>query len=87
EQFICASSVVETARHYWKHYRGKNDAVTENMKRDITADALDEFIRRIQEGKPENTGVRSAESTLTALMGRMAIDEKREVTWEEVLNS
>ena len=87
EQFICGTSVVETARHYWKHYRGKGDAVTENMKRDITADALDQFVRRIKEGKPENTGVRSAESTLTALMGRMAIDLKREVTWEEVMNS
>ena len=87
EQFYCATGVVETARHYWTHYRGKNDAVTEKEPRDVTIDALEEFIRRIKEGKPENTGVRSAESTLTAIMGRMAIDLKREVTWEEVIGS
>ena len=45
------------------------------------------FIRNIQNGTPEHTGVRSAESTLTAIMGRMAIDQKREITWEEVIRS
>jgi myo-inositol 2-dehydrogenase/D-chiro-inositol 1-dehydrogenase len=87
EQFLCDNGVVETARHYWTHYRGRDDAVTEKEPRDITADALVEFIRRIREGDPENTGVRTAESTLTAIMGRMAIDLKREVTWDEVLRS
>ena len=87
EQFLCATSVVETARHYWTHYRGSNDAVTEKEPREVTIDAVDEFVRRIKEGRPDNTGVRSAESTLTAIMGRMAIDLKREVTWEEVMRS
>ncbi|MCI0628378.1 MAG: Gfo/Idh/MocA family oxidoreductase [Acidobacteria bacterium] len=87
EQFFGATGVVETAREYWTHYRGRNDAVTEKEPRDITADAMEEFVRRIREGKPENTGVRSAESTLTAIMGRMAIDLAREVTWEEMLKS
>ncbi len=87
EVFLCSEGVIETARHYWTHHQGKGDAVTENEPRDITADALAEFIQRIRTGNPENTGVRSAESTLTAIMGRMAIDQKREVTWEEVMRS
>ena len=79
--------MIETAREYWTHYRGRNDTVTEKSPREITIDSLEAFIKRIQDGKPENTGVRAAESTLTAIMGRMAIDQHREVTWEEVLKS
>ena len=87
EQFFGSRSVIETAREYWTHYRGRSDAATEKSAREITIDALEEFVRRIREGKPENTGVRAAESTLTAVMGRMAIDLHREVTWEEMMRS
>jgi hypothetical protein len=44
-----------------------------------------EFVQRIRDGKPENTGVRSAESTLTAIMARMSMDLNREVTWAEMM--
>ena len=86
ERFIGANGVIETAREYWTYNLGKGQ-VTEKSPRDITVDALEEFVRRIAEGKPDNTGVRSAESTLTAVMGRMAIDLRREVTWEEMMAS
>ena len=43
------------------------------------------FVQRIRDGKPENTGVRGAESTLTAILGRMAMDRRREVTWDEMM--
>ena len=43
------------------------------------------FINRIAEGRTENVGARGAESTLTAIMAQMAVDEKREVTWDEVI--
>ena len=60
-----------------------------NAENDIalTIDSLGAFVRRVAEGKPENTGVRGAESTLTAVLGQMAIDLKREVTWEEMMKS
>lgn len=87
KQFYGASGVIETSRQYWTHYRGANEATTETIPDDITANAVSEFIQRIRSGTPENTGVRSAESTLTAIMGRMAIDLKREVRWEEVMSS
>ncbi|MGD0778699.1 MAG: Gfo/Idh/MocA family oxidoreductase [Candidatus Solibacter sp.] len=87
EQFFGANSVIETAREYWTHYRGKGDVVTEKSPREITIDSLADFVQRIAEGRPDNSGVRAAESTLTAIMGRMAIDQKREVTWEEMMRS
>ncbi|HUJ23572.1 MAG TPA: Gfo/Idh/MocA family oxidoreductase [Bryobacteraceae bacterium] len=85
EQFYGSTGVIETSRQYWTHYRGKDDATTETIADDITINAVNEFVRRIQSGSPENTGVRGAESTLTSIMGRMAIDLKREVSWEEVM--
>lgn len=87
EQFYGAAGTIETAREYWTHYRGRNDVVTEKSPREITIDSLAAFFQRIKDGKPENTGVRSAESTLTAILGRMAIDLRREVSWEEMMKS
>ena len=87
EQFFGASGVLETSRQYWIHHRESGPPATETIPGDITSNAVEEFIRRIREGDPENTAIRSAESTLTAIMGRMAIDGKREVTWDEVMRS
>jgi len=86
ERFIGEKGVIETAREYFTYDIGKGP-VTEKSPRDITIDSLEAFVRRVSDGKPDNTGVRSAESTLTTIMGRMAIDKHREVTWEEVLAS
>lgn len=86
ERYIGDNGVIETAREYWMHDLGKGP-VTEKSPRDITADALEEFVNRLTTGKPENTGVRGAESTLTAVLGQMAIDLKREVTWDEMMRS
>jgi predicted dehydrogenase len=87
ETFYGSKSVVDTAREYWTHYRGKDDTLTEKEPREITAVALDEWVKRIKEKTPENTAIRAAESTMTAIMATMAIDRKHEVTWEEMLKS
>ena len=87
EQFFGSKGVIETAREYWKHYRDRNDVLTEKEPLEITAVGLQEFVRRVREGKPENTGVRAAESTLTAIMAQMAVDRKREITWEEMMRT
>jgi myo-inositol 2-dehydrogenase / D-chiro-inositol 1-dehydrogenase len=86
ERYIGDKGVIETAREYWTYNTGKGP-VTERSGRDITADALAEFLRRVTEGKPENAGVRAAESTLTCILGQMAIDKHAEVTWEEMMRS
>ncbi len=86
ERYVCDSGFIETAREYWTYNTGEGP-VTEKSGQDITIDALKEFVRRVSENKPENAGVRAAESTLTSLLGQMAIDRKREVTWDEMMKS
>ncbi len=68
EEFKGTAGVIHTS------YRGD----------DMTVDALDGFIGRILSGRVENTAERSALSTLTAILGRTAIAENRQVTWKEL---
>ncbi|MCH8273415.1 MAG: Gfo/Idh/MocA family oxidoreductase [Armatimonadetes bacterium] len=46
-----------------------------------------DLIDSIRSGMPLNEGRQVAESTLTAIMGRMAAYTGKEVTWEQALNS
>jgi myo-inositol 2-dehydrogenase / D-chiro-inositol 1-dehydrogenase len=46
-----------------------------------------DLIRSIREGKPLNELKQVAESTLTAILGRMATYTGKAVTWEQMLNS
>jgi len=87
EQFFGAKGVIETAREYWTHYRGRNDAITEREPREITIDAIEQFLTRVITANPENTAVAAAETTLTTLMGRLALDVGHDVSWEELLHS
>ena len=86
ERYIGDKGFIETAREYWTYNTGSGP-VTEKSEHDITIDALREFVRRVAEGKPENAGVRAAESTLTSILGQKAIDLRREVTWDEMMRS
>jgi len=45
-----------------------------------------DLIASIREGKPLNEGRRIAESTLTAIMGRMSAYTGRELSWDWVMN-
>lgn len=87
EQFFGTNGMIETSELHWRHYRGPDSDRLEKSTRDTTIDSMEAFVKRIAEGKPENTGVRGAESTLTAILGRMAMDVRREVTWEEMMNA
>ena len=86
ERYIGDNGFIETAREYWTYNTGAGP-VTEKSEHDITIDSLQAFVRRVAENKPENVGVRAAESTLTAILGQMAIDRKREITWDEMMKS
>ncbi len=46
-----------------------------------------DLIKSIREGKPLNEGRQVAESTLTAIMGRMSAYTGRELTWDWVMNA
>ena len=86
ERYIGDNGVIETAREYWSYNIGKGP-VLEKSAHEITIDSVTEFLNRVTTGKPENTGVRGAESTLTCILGQMAIDQRKEVTWEEMMRS
>jgi predicted dehydrogenase len=85
EQFYGELGMVETSEDHWRHFQSGERDVMEKSPRNITIDAVAEFVARIAEGRPENTGARGAESTLTAILGRMAMDARREVTWDEMM--
>jgi hypothetical protein len=58
-----------------------------DSKREITIDAVESFLNKVLAGKPENTAFSACESTFTSILGRMAMDARRELTWEEMLRS
>jgi predicted dehydrogenase len=85
EQFHGPEGTIEVSENYWKLLRGLKQEEGEKAPRNPSADSIAAFLERISTGKPENTGARSIESTLTAILGRMAMDAGREVTWEEMM--
>lgn len=87
EQFFGETGMIETSEKHWRHFQNPQKETRELSPRNNTIDSVAAFVDRITKGKPENTGVRGAESTLTAILGRMAMDLKREVTWEEMMRS
>jgi myo-inositol 2-dehydrogenase / D-chiro-inositol 1-dehydrogenase len=85
EQFFGEKGVVETSENHWRYFAGPGKDTTGKSPRNITIDSVSEFVSRISEGRPANTAVRGAESSLTAILGRMAMDSRREVTWDEMM--
>jgi len=78
--------VVETHRKYYKLYRpDTRDYVTVDSRREITIDAIEAFFGAILAGKPIHNVAASCDSTLASLLGGMAVDRRREVTWEEMM--
>jgi predicted dehydrogenase len=89
EEFTGTKGTVATSRQQMVHYKGPGPDNTETIKspRDITIDAIENFITRIVTNDPENAGVRSAESTLIAILGRNALYTGREALWKDVANA
>jgi predicted dehydrogenase len=87
EQFFGTEGTIETHRRYYRWSRPGQNPVKVDSKREITIDAIEHFLSCVVENKPENHANDAAESTLTSLLGRMAIDTCRRVTWDEVMKS
>jgi myo-inositol 2-dehydrogenase/D-chiro-inositol 1-dehydrogenase len=87
EQFFGDKGMIETSENHFRHFRKAGDDAIEKTPRNITIDSVADFVSRIAEGRPENNGVRGAESSLTAILGRMAMDKRGEVTWDEMMRS
>ncbi|MBM3783485.1 MAG: Gfo/Idh/MocA family oxidoreductase [Acidobacteria bacterium] len=87
EQFFGSKGVIETSENHWRHFGVPGAEVFEKSPRNNTIDSAVAFVERIRTGQVENAGVRGVESTLTAILGRMAMDKRREVTWDEMMKS
>ncbi|MEO8027693.1 MAG: Gfo/Idh/MocA family oxidoreductase [Bryobacteraceae bacterium] len=85
EEFTGTKGVLETSRERLIHHNppsGSKEAEVIASKRDITYDAVENFLSRIQNNDPENVGERSGLSTLIAILGRTSIYAGREATWK-----
>jgi len=83
EEFTGTKGVIETSRARMIHHKGPKEAETITSPRDITDDAIEAFLTRIQNGEVENVAERSAISTLFAILGRTALYQKREAVWKD----
>jgi predicted dehydrogenase len=66
---------------------GENAWNYEGPRNDPYQTEHDDFFASIRSGKPLAEGQMVAESTLTAIMGRMATYSGKQITWDEALNS
>lgn len=87
EYFFGTKGVISTSRRgYTVNVEGRSES-TQATKYNITDDVIAHFVKGTRGEIPtENAAFFAAESTLTAIMGRVAIDLQREVTWDEVFN-
>jgi predicted dehydrogenase len=86
EQFFGTTGVIEVARSYYSwQEEGKPKAVRVDSKREITMDAVEAFFKSIVDRKPFSMTQDAADSTLTSILGRMAVELRREVSWEEMM--
>ena len=101
EQFFGSKGLLETSRKYFALHgmtpnaKLKSDddlrdtSLVEKQESvsDITGEATASFFKGILSGDALDMTLTSCNSTLTAILGRMAIQTQREVTWDEMLRS
>jgi len=101
EQFYGSKGMLETSRRYMKlhgmtpdvRFKSADDLrdtslmEKEESEKDITNEATTVFFKGILAGEALDMTKTSVESTLTALLGSMALQTKREITWDELLKS
>ncbi len=82
EEFTGTKGVLLTSRDRMAHVKGPGNTETIKSKRDITMDAIEQFLGRIVSGEVENVAERSAISTMIAILGRTALYNRKEATWK-----
>ena len=72
----------------WAHViTGKNKWVYEGEKNNPYQTQHDEFFASIRNAKPMNDGERMANSTMVAILGRMAAYSGQTLLWDDAINS
>jgi predicted dehydrogenase len=101
EQFFGSAGMLETARTYYKlhgpiansPYKNADDLTDSSLierrtsKREITIDAVEAFFASIRNAQSYNMAPIAANATFTSILGRMAYQQKREVSWDEMLKT
>lgn len=82
EEFTGTKGTITVSRGGMTHYKGPKESERIDSKRDITFDALEQFLSRVLTGDVENVAERSALSTMIALLGREAMYTRKEQTWK-----
>jgi len=86
ETFIAEKGAIETSRRGYTLHNGGPEPVKAATSYDITLDAVNHFLAGVRGEVPkENAAFYAAESTLTAIMGRVAIETGKEARWDEVI--
>jgi hypothetical protein len=83
EEFTGTKGVMETSRKAMVHHKSARDIETIPSPRDITNDGIEAFLGRIETGKVQNVGERSAISTLFAILARTAMYRQGEAVWKQ----
>ena len=87
EEFFGSDAWLETSENGWRYQLAPKSIVDEKSPHNITIDSIQAFVNRLQSGRPENTIARGVESSLTAILGRLAMDLRRPVSWNELMAS
>ncbi len=88
EEFTGPKGTLLTSRALMRHVRGYKQGTYQldedvmKSPRDITFDGIENFLKCIETGQPENVAERSALSTMIAILGRTALYKNKEVTWK-----
>jgi myo-inositol 2-dehydrogenase / D-chiro-inositol 1-dehydrogenase len=81
EEFSGTKGTIWVSRNEMRHHKTRNEVDEMKSDRNITMDALEAFIDKVETGQYENVAVRSAQSTMIAILGREAVYAEKEVTW------
>lgn len=88
EYFMGENGTIMTSRQGYTLALGDKEPVVVKTNGDITKDVIDTFVQSVRGEIPtENSIPEACESTLTAIMGRMAYQQEREITWDEAWNA
>jgi myo-inositol 2-dehydrogenase / D-chiro-inositol 1-dehydrogenase len=85
EEFYGSVGWLETSELHWRYRLAAKDSSEEKAPHNPSIDSVKAFVGRIESGKTENTIARGVDSTLTAILGRLAMDLRKPVSWAEML--